>query len=957
MPKLNTLPLLVSVLFFCLPFRAMALFPPVLTSPPDADTGQRQSLYLKTDIYPWYDYQFQVDEDSNFTNPQNFFDDVFSTLVGPLKRGTLYYWRARLIDGSDTGTWSGHRRFTTAAVPVMYGSGTISISGPGNYFACYRNTDPDYELQVDTNGNFNSPVFKSYHLNPIGNDSWVEKLETDLYFGATYYARYRSWNGSDTSGWSDPRIITVITKLEPTFPNNGYTGATNMSFKWPSYYNIPLTHEIEIDTSPQFNTSRYYTQTEDTVFTADGFLVKNLDYATKYYWRARYRHTKDTSEWSDVRDFTTSSYANKGIAVYNDGHPEFTIVPSSIYYADYYEYLMDTVADFSSPYAHTDTCVERDTIRNALFGKTYYFRARPIHQKDTGEWGRDRSVTVRDYVSLSTPYYRDTLVNVWPRFRWSDVNGILGYQLQYDTTLDFNSSMLVDTSLAPSLTQWYPNTLLHFNQVYYVRIRCWTDTDTCEWVSFFPDRWFRTVARPKLYKPWNGPLIPTGADPILTWDSLSNVRDYRVQLDTTMDFNSPLLIDQTTLQAGYELPVSELKFGQTYYWRVSGITSEDTSEWSDIWNFRVSDKPRLDYPKNKAVNVSPGGSLDWASISGTSGYILQMSRDSLFAGTDEYSKLVSNPFFHYFDNDPRKFDSTYFWRVKVFHNSDTSDWSDTWKFTIRSRVAPVLDSPADGAVQVPVNTSIVWKKDNIASSYKYQVAKDSLFTNLVYDNATLGTWYSLSLAPKTTYYWRIRSRNSSGNEVNDWSEVWKFTTDEGFPAVVLKSPADKSIHQQTTSVTLVWNAVSGASYEVQLSQNDQFISPFVKNVSTTSAVFTNLLNNTTYYWRVQAKSGQAAGEWSEAWEFTVQKPNGIDNPENMLVVYPVPARDEVHVEGVSPTSDVRIYDSRGVEMNCPAEWESNRLTLDCSRLSPGIYMLRCSDEQGTRYLKIQIKSE
>jgi hypothetical protein len=126
------------------------------------------------------------------------------------------------------------------------------------------------------------------------------------------------------------------------------------------------------------------------------------------------------------------------------------------------------------------------------------------------------------------------------------------------------------------------------------------------------------------------------------------------------------------------------------------------------------------------------------------------------------------------------------------------------------------------------------------------------------------------LLNNTTYYWRINAKNNGGT--SGWSDTWSFTT---IPAVTgtptLVSPVS-SIKNQPISFSLLWNAVAGAStYRVQLSTAADFNSNIVTDDSTltTASMAIELLsNNTTYYWRVNAKNIGGTSEWSEIRNFT-----------------------------------------------------------------------------------------
>ena len=97
---------------------------------------------------------------------------------------------------------------------------------------------------------------------------------------------------------------------------------------------------------------------------------------------------------------------------------------------------------------------------------------------------------------------------------------------------------------------------------------------------------------------------------------------YQVMLDTTPAFSSPLLVD--SLVDTNALAQKDLLFRPLYYWKVRAISLDDTSAWSDTWKFTVL-RARLNLPRNNRTNITTDiSSLDWNSIQGTNGYILQL---------------------------------------------------------------------------------------------------------------------------------------------------------------------------------------------------------------------------------------------------------------------------------------------------------------------------------------------
>ncbi len=78
-----------------------------------------------------------------------------------------------------------------------------------------------------------------------------------------------------------------------------------------------------------------------------------------------------------------------------------------------------------------------------------------------------------------------------------------------------------------------------------------------------------------------------------------------------------------------------------------------------------------------------------------------------------------------------------------------------------------------------------------------------------------------------------------------------------------------------TSLMLRWDSVAGASrYRLQLSTSSLFSNLAVDDTTLTSASrkVGPLLNNTTYYWRVQARNAGGSSQYSSTWSFTPAYP-------------------------------------------------------------------------------------
>lgn len=103
---------------------------------------------------------------------------------------------------------------------------------------------------------------------------------------------------------------------------------------------------------------------------------------------------------------------------------------------------------------------------------------------------------------------------------------------------------------------------------------------------------------PLLSLPENGaPSIainPTHFD----WEDAPDAISYGLQIDEEITFGEPYTLFETGIQSS-EYDFNDLEYSTLYYWRVySDESSDDTSGWSEIYNFTTDAMPTL--------NVSPG---------------------------------------------------------------------------------------------------------------------------------------------------------------------------------------------------------------------------------------------------------------------------------------------------------------------------------------------------------------
>ena len=238
-------------------------------------------------------------------------------------------------------------------------------------------------------------------------------------------------------------------------------------------------------------------------------------------------------------------------------------------------------------------------------------------------------------------------------------------------------------------------------------------------------------------------------------------------------------------------------------------------------------------------------------------------------------------------------DTSYWIRVRAHNSVGWSGWSSGASATTLPTVpaaypAPAINSITSTGATVTFGTSPDDGGEAITNK-QLQIATNSTFTNLVYDNTSTAASVAVSgLSIATTYYVRTRPYNSVG--WGNWSQISQFTTSAVPPSQPV-APTVSSITQNSASA--IWSAPSSGgstitSYDIQIATNSGFTAGLVTaNVATLSKNFTGLAPGTNYWVRVRANNAIGSGSYSAATSFTTVsgKPTIVSSTN-----FPVPTR-------------------------------------------------------------------
>ncbi len=333
-----------------------------------------------------------------------------------------------------------------------------------------------YRVQLSSDASFTAIVVDSVtDLTAIKNS----KLD----FNLQYFWRVKAIDVNlNESFWTPTWSFTTFQKLDLDKPNNAAVAQIcDVQLKWKTKVGTTnlsgIEHfDIQLDVVPGFTSAQMFT-TSGSIYLVT---MSQLNFGKLYYWRARARHSADTSSWSDSRTFTTldqfSLKKPDNNSIDNDLNVQMRW--DDVSGIKKYDYQVDVDPDFNTATTYvTDTF--RVTPEDLKYGTTYYWRSRARHDNDTTLWTANWNYTTAATVVPSSPENGSDSVSIKPQLIWSQIKGTTSYQVQYDESIDFtnpeNYFQTASDTEDPIFNILYK---LSSNQVYYWRVRACSPVDT-----------------------------------------------------------------------------------------------------------------------------------------------------------------------------------------------------------------------------------------------------------------------------------------------------------------------------------------------------------------------------------------------------------------------------------------------------------------------------------------------
>ena len=389
----------------------------------------------------------------------------------------------------------------------------------------------------------------------------------------------------------------------------------------------------------------------------------------------------------------------------------------------------------------------------------------------------------------------------------SDIdNDPLVYDLYFGASPD---PPLVATDLA---TPTYSPATLSYETNYYWRVVAHDpqghETSGPVWsfiarpVNFPPDP-------PENVSPYNGsnnqPLNVT-----LTWTATDADNDtlvFDIYLGTAVP--PPLLTSGVTTKS---YSPSVLDFATQYYWRTvardghGGAASSITTTFVTRPENYPPAVPSDPVPGNFTTNQPVTATLAWQSVD-PEGHAL--TYDVYFGTTLSPPLVASNVATKIYAPGLLAFAKTYYWRIVARDELGATTSGPLWRFSTRLFAnyppsAPSSPSPANGATNRPVTTTLVWQCsdwDFDAITYDVYFGTAS-HPPLVASNVATKSYAPGTLAFTTTYRWKIVARDAPGAETS--GPIWSFTTKPSSPLTTPSSPNPPNNGASLLSPILSW---------------------------------------------------------------------------------------------------------------------------------------------------------
>lgn len=563
-------------------------------------------------------------------------------------------------------------------------------------------------------------------------------------------------------------------------------------------------------------------------------------------------------------------------------------VTYNLFYSTYSDYTSSTVIKGISASSYTLTGDLADD-------STYYWKVEALDSDGLKSQSSEQNWKIFTYYeeppdgfSLLSPSQGEIVNTKTPSFDWEDASDpdpgdwIASYTLRYSTNQDFSTYI---SSAGITVSSYTPTAELIENATYYWSVIAFDSTGL--YTLSDSTRTFRVNSEntaPASFNLISSSGVVDSLRPKFDWEDSFDVDpgDYLTYTIwySTVD-NYSVYSSSESLQDSEFTPATSLEENTTYWWKVKALDGS-TETWSNQtdWYIIVDTANQNPLPfglieptNGFEVNILTP-TLRWDNTSDPDPFdsftfTLRYSQHQDFSTyTDETNITTTSYTFSSNLSD----DATYYWKIKAEDTNGGITWSNEtdWKFITNYDDPPTgfeLISPSDTET-ADLTPTFDWQdstdpdpKDSV--SYTLWYSTDASFNVKTISSGITSSQFTPSgnLDDNSTYWWKVKAEDQSGDEV--WSEstfkFWTNVSNDPPSPFGLIYPADEDTitnlsplfdwqdssdvdPNDTITYTIEYSTLSDFSLKISSQNLNQ--SSFTPS--------TDLIDNTTYYWRVKA---------------------------------------------------------------------------------------------------------
>jgi titin len=801
------------------------------------------------------------------------------TVTG-LANGTEYYFRVRAVNSEGAGDLSETELSAMPLdTPVISGiSGSSSqavinweiVSGAEEYRIYYRNTPG-----VTTSNNYKQ----------VSGGAVNTYTFTGLYSGTTYYFRVQARNSSSISDLSGEESATPLSPPELIEVNGGNAWATVI---WASPVIGADSYRIYHRNSPGvISTDSYSLITGTNIIsgTATGLTNGILNYL-----RVQALNQHSVSELSSL-ELSVVPLDTPSLSAVIAGDSSASIHwENAIAGADEYRIYYDSspgVTIYNSHVTVSDSGADSGTVSGLTNGTTYYFRIMARNSK------AESDLSEEDFaVSIDAPVIADVSAGNSSAFlSWVAISGATGYRVYYNSSpgiTEAGTYESVSGSDSTSLTlSGLSNGIPYYFRVQAVNDKAESPLSTEETAT--------PLATPIVLA-----LSAGSGQTVLSWQAVSGADSYSIYYDTSPDITTAQAHISVSGADSTSGTVTGLVNGSTYYFRLQALNSRAESELSAEYSAVPLDTPQFASLLGQDGQVE----ISWDFITGADNYYIYY--ENSLPVSSESSRLTISGFEKSTSITGLTNGITWYYRLQAAGDNGESELSDTESATPLD--TPALTQALAGNSRVTLNwASPVSGADNYRVYYSTFAGVSTADDYVTISGGDSTGADITALDNGTLYYFRVQAVAHNGESDLSVTEL---------SAMPQSTPVISSVLAGNASVLVSWSEPStGATsyriyYKTQagVTDSDPYIT--IDGNNNTSGLVSELVNGTTYYFRVQAVNESGSSELSVAELSAIPLSTPV-----LTIVSGADAEALVEWQTVAGADSYRIYykDSAAVE--------------------------------------------